>query len=81
MQKYVNIVDLVRSSLKELRDIQKEFPEYARYMLRSLFQSFVFQSLSMYLLLNLLFEPDPYSNEYLLAKIDLETAENGPLQV
>ena len=34
------------------------------------------QELSMFLFLNLLFEPDPYSNEYLLAKIGVDTAEN-----
>ena len=35
----------------------------------------------MSLLLNLLFETDPYSNEYLLAKLGVDTAENGPLKV
>ena len=64
-----------------LRDIQEEFFEYVRYMLRSLVQIFIFQSLSMSLLLNLLFEPDPYSNEYLLAGIGVDAAENEPLKV
>ena len=32
-------------------------------------------------LLNLLFEPDSYSNEYLLAKFGFDTAENEPLKV
>ena len=31
--------------------------------------------------LNLLFEPYPYSNEYSLAKIGVDTADNGPLKV
>ena len=44
----------------ELRDIQEEFSEYERYMLRSLVHIFIFQSLSMSIFLNLLFEPDPY---------------------
>ena len=35
----------------------------------------------MSLLLNLLFEADSYSNEYLLAKFGVDTAENGPLKV
>ena len=50
----------------ELRDVQGEFSEYyyVCYMLSPLIQIFMFQSLSMSLLLNLLFEPDPYSKEY-----------------
>ena len=48
-----------------------------------------FQFLSMSLFLNLLFEQDSYSNEYLLfsmylhvlAKVGFETAENGSLKV
>ena len=39
------------------------------------------ESLSMSLFLNLLFEPDSYSNEYLLAKFGFDTAENEPLKV
>ena len=35
----------------------------------------------MSLFLNLLFEQDSYSNEYLLAKIGVDTAENEPLKV
>ena len=31
--------------------------------------------------LNLLFESDSYSNEYLLTKFGVDTAENGPLEV
>ena len=50
-------------------------------MLRSLVQIFIFQFLSMSLFLNLLFETDSYSNEYLLAKIGVDTAENEPLKV
>ena len=48
----------------ELRDIQEEFSECVRYMLRPFVQIFIFQFLSMSLFLNLLLEPDPYSNEY-----------------
>ena len=33
------------------------------------------------LFLNLPFEPDPYSSEYLFATIGVDTAENGPLKV
>ena len=50
-------------------------------MLRSLVQIVIFQSLSMSLFLNLLFEPDPYSNKYLLPKINVDIAENEPLKV
>ena len=73
----------------ELRDIQKEFSESVRYMLRSLVQIVVFQSLSMSLLLNLLFDPDHYSfffsfflfKKHLGAKSRFDTAENDPLKV
>ena len=34
-----------------------------------------------HLFLNLLFEQDSYSNEHLLAKFCVDTAENGPLKV
>ena len=34
----------------------------------------------MSLLLNLLFETDSYSNEYLLAKIGVDTVEKKPLK-
>ena len=60
----------------ELRDIQEEFSAYVRYMLRSLVQNFIFQSLSMSLFPNLLLEPDPYSNAYLVAKIGVGRSEN-----
>ena len=50
-------------------------------MLRSLVQIFIFRSLSMSLFLNILFETDSYSNEYVLAKIGVDTAENEPLKV
>ena len=50
-------------------------------MLRSLVQIFIFRSLSMSLFLNILFETDSYSNEYLLAQIGVDTAENEPLKV
>ena len=50
-------------------------------LVKSFVQIFIFQSLSMSLFLNLLFEPDSYSNEYLLAKFGVDTAENGPLKV
>ena len=35
----------------------------------------------MSLVLNLLFETDSYSNEYLIAKFGFDTAENEPLKV
>ena len=38
-----------------------------------------FQFISMSLFLNLLFETDSYSNEYLLEKFGFDTAENEPL--
>ena len=49
-------------------------------LLRSLVQIFIFQFLSMSLFLNLLFETDSYSNEYLLAKFGFDTAENEPCE-
>ena len=62
----------------ELRDIQ-EFSEYVFYMLRLPVQNnFIFQSLSMSLFIHLLLEPDSYSNEYLVAKIGFDTADNEP---
>ena len=61
---HVNLIDLVKS-----------FPTL---LLRSLVQIFIFQFLSMSLFLNLLFETDSYSNEYLLAKFGFDTAENEP---
>ena len=45
------------------------------------FPTFIFQTLSTSLFLNLLFEPDPYSNECLPANIGVDTAENEPLKV
>ena len=50
-------------------------------MLRSLVHIFIFQSLFMFLFLNLLFEPDPYSIEYLLVTIGFDTPENEPVKV
>ena len=60
----------------ELRDIQEEFFDYVRYMLRSLIQIFIFPFLSMSLFLNLLFEPDSDANEYLDEKIGFDTAQH-----
>ena len=48
-----------------LVDLVKSFPKF----------------LSMSLFLNILFETDSYSNEYLLAKIGVDTAENEPFEV
>ena len=80
--KNVNLVDLLAfSNDGELRDIQEEFSEYVRYVLRWLVHIFIFQSLSMSLFLNLRFEPDPYSNEYLVAKIGVDTVENVRLKI
>ena len=53
----------------ELRDIQEEFSEYVRYMLRSLVQISIFSLFPCSFFLNLLFEPDPYSNEYLVVSL------------
>jgi len=50
-------------------------------LLRSPVQIFIFQFLSMSLFLNLLFETDSYSKEYLLAKFGFDTAENEPCKV
>ena len=50
-------------------------------LLRSFVQLFIFQSLSMSLFLNILFETDSYSNEYLLAKLGVDAAANEPLKV
>ena len=76
MQKKIHLADIVKKTPElllsrdgELRDIQEEFSEYVRYTLHSLVQIFIFQSLSMSLFPNLLFEADPCSNEYLLARI------------
>ena len=55
-----------------LVDPVKSFPSYVHLSKSN------FMSLSMSLLLNLLFEPDSYSNEYLLAKFGFDTAENEP---
>ena len=55
----------------ELRDIQEEFSECVRDMLRPFVQIFIFQFLSMSLFLNLLLEPDPYSNECLVTKFQI----------
>ena len=43
--------------------------------------NFHFQSLSMTLFLNIFFELDPYSDEYLHAKLGVDTAESEPLEV
>ena len=49
------------------------------YVIATVFSSnFLFFSLSP-CLLNLLFERDSYSNEYLLANFGVDTAENEPL--
>ena len=59
----------------------REFLCVCTLLLRSLVQIFIFQFLSMSLFLNLLFETDSYSNEYLLAKFGFDTAENDPFKV
>ena len=64
----------------ELRDIEEEFSEYVRYCYGHL-SKFSFFSLFPCPFLNLLFELDSYSNEYLPAKIGVDTAENDPLEV
>ena len=63
-----------------MRDVQEEFAESVRYCYGHL-SKFSF-SVSLHVpFLNLLFETDSYSNEYLLAKIGVDTAENEPLEV
>ena len=51
----------------ELRDVQKEFSEYVHYCYGLLFKSliFIFSLSPCPFFLNLLFEPDSYSHEYL----------------
>ena len=66
MQKYVNLVDLVKS-----------FPTIATVIC----PNFHFSVSPHVPFLNLLFEQIAYSNEYLLAKIGVDTAENEPLEV
>ena len=46
------------------------------YVYLSKIKNFIVQSLSMSLFINPLLEPDSYSNEYLVAKIGVGTAEN-----
>ena len=70
-----------RSRQELSSDIQEEFAKYVLYMLRSLVQIVIFQSLSMSLFLNLLFETDGYSNRYLLAKFGFDAAEKEPLEI
>ena len=60
-----------------MRDVEEEFSEYVRYMLRPLVHLF----LSMSLFLNLLFEQIANSNEYLLVKFGVDTEENEPCKV
>ena len=66
----------------EFVDLVKRFPT-STLLLRSLVQIFICQFLSMSLFLNLLFETNSYSNEYLLslAKFGFDTAENEPSKV
>ena len=64
----------------ELRDIEEEFSEYVRYCYGYL-SKFSFFSLSPCPFSQSSFRTDSYSNEYLLAKIGVDTAENEPLEV
>ena len=58
-------------------DLGESFPTL---LLRLFVQIFIFQSLPMSLF-SISFRTDSYSNEYLLAKIGVDTAENEPLEV
>ena len=73
--------ELLLSRAGELRDIRDEFSEYEGKMLSSPVQISIFQSLSTSLFLNLLFEPDPYSNGASIAKLGFDAAENRPFKV
>ena len=64
----------------ELRDIEEEFSEYVRYCYGQL-SKFSFFSLSPCPFSQFLFEQIANSNEYLLAEIGVDTAENEPLEV
>ena len=64
----------------ELRDIEEELSEYVRYCYGYL-SKFSFFSLSPCPFSQSSFRTDSYSNEYLLAKIGVDTAENEPLEV
>ena len=65
-------------------DLGESFPTRVLWvctlLLRLFVQIFIFQSLPMSLF-SISFRTDSYSNEYLLAKIDVDTAENEPLEV
>ena len=51
------------------------------YVIATVFCSNFLFSISLHVpFLNLLFERDSYSNEYLLAKFGFDTAENEPLK-
>ena len=95
MQKHVNLVDLVKSfptniylqnlasmmmMMMMMRDIEEELSEYVRYCYGYL-SKFSFFSLSPCPFSQSSFRTDSYSNEYLLAKIGVDTAENEPLEV
>ena len=66
----------------ELRDIRQEFSDYVRYVLTyATFTCPKFPFFSLFpcpSFLNLLFEADSYSNEYLLTKFGFDSAENEP---
>ena len=64
----------------ELRDVEEEFSEYVRYCYGQL-SKFSFLSLFPCPFSQSSFRTDSYSNEYLLAKIGVDTAENEPLEV
>ena len=67
MQKYVNLVDLVKSF------------QMSMYVIATVFCSNFLFSVSPHVpFLNLLFERDSYSNAYLVAKFGFDTAENEP---
>ena len=55
--------------------------DLVKSLLRSFVQIVIFQSLFLNLLFEQIANSNEYSNEYLLPKIGVETAENEPLKV
>ena len=84
MQKYVNLVDLVKSfptsTVESCAILKRSF--LSMYVIATASRPNFHFSVSPHVpFLNLLFERIANSNEYLLAKIGVDTAENEPLNV
>ena len=70
---------IVQISARALHDIEEEFSEHVRYMM--LYATFTCLDLLFSIFFHVpfsqsSFQIDPISNEYLLAKIGVDTAEN-----